>query len=103
VLELAGSAPLTRELAALLPETLCWFGPAQEAGLIMLVNDGVLSKGNEELRQAFVAKLAALTEVTGVALPIAYGDGVWTYPELPWDHWNTLERRLTAMPTATGL
>lgn len=102
VRELAGSTTLASELAALLPETLCWFGPAQEPGLTLLVEEGVLAQGNEELRQAFVTKLAALAETTGVALPIAHGDGGWTYPELPWSQWNTLERRLMAIPTTTG-
>jgi 1,2-phenylacetyl-CoA epoxidase catalytic subunit len=102
VRELANSAALARELAALLPETLCWFGPVQEPGVTLLVETGVLAKGNEELRQSFVAKLGALAEMTGVGLPIAHRDGRWTYPELPWNQWNTLERRLVATPT-TGL
>jgi 1,2-phenylacetyl-CoA epoxidase catalytic subunit len=71
--------------------------------LSLLVEEGVLSQGNEELRQAFVAKLAAVADVAGVELPIAPSDGKWTYPELPWSQWNALERRLTAVPTTTGL
>jgi 1,2-phenylacetyl-CoA epoxidase catalytic subunit len=96
VRELADSPALARELAALLPETLCWFGPPGEPGLEALAAAGIVSQRNEELRQSFCASLGALVEQTGVALPIAQAaDGTWTYPELPWSRWNSLERRLT--------
>jgi 1,2-phenylacetyl-CoA epoxidase catalytic subunit len=99
VRELADSAALRRDLAALLPETLCWFGPDGELGLDLLVEAGIVSQRNEELRQAFLASLGDLAERTGVELPIAReDDGQWSYPELPWSQWNSLERRLTASP-----
>ena len=104
VRELAQSPALERELAALLPETLCWFGPDGERGLEMLVEAGIVSQRNEELRQTFLSKLAAVTEPAGIELPIACTDeGTWTYPELPWSQWNSLERRVAATPvTATS-
>jgi ring-1,2-phenylacetyl-CoA epoxidase subunit PaaC len=90
---------LEAELAAMLPEVLCWFGPHGEAGLELLVEAGVLSQRNEELRQSFLAELGALAEQTGLTLPIEEKeDGLWAYPELPWSEWNSLERRLTATP-----
>jgi ring-1,2-phenylacetyl-CoA epoxidase subunit PaaC len=99
VRELADSPALRRDLAALLPETLCWFGPEGELGLDLLVDAGIVSQRNEELRQAFLASLGELAERTGVELPIACeDDGQWSYPELPWSQWNSLERRLTASP-----
>jgi 1,2-phenylacetyl-CoA epoxidase catalytic subunit len=103
VQELATSPALERELAALLPETLCWFGPHGEPGLELLVAAGIVTQRNEELRQAFLSKLAVVAERAGVELPIARdGDQTWTYPELPWSQWSSLERRLTATPaTAT--
>jgi ring-1,2-phenylacetyl-CoA epoxidase subunit PaaC len=102
--ELAGSTVLERELAALLPETLCWFGPAREPGLELLVDAGIVAKRNEELRQAFLGQLAAVTEPAGIDLAIARDeDETWTYPELPWSQWRSLERQLTATPaTATS-
>lgn len=97
--ELAGSPALERELAALLPETLCWFGPDGEPGVEMLVEAGIVSERNEDLRQTFLCRLASVTEPAGLELPIARnGDGAWTYPELPWSQWSSLERRLTATP-----
>jgi 1,2-phenylacetyl-CoA epoxidase catalytic subunit len=102
VRELARSRDLEHELAALLPETLCWFGPAGEPGLELLVDAGVLAEHNEELRQRFLSRLAAVTEPAGVELRIERNDdGTWTYPELPWSEWSSLERRLTATPATT--
>lgn len=99
VRELADSPSLQRDLATLLPETLCWFGPEGELGLDLLVDAGIVSQRNEELRQAFLGSLGELAGKTGVELPIARGDdGAWTYPELPWSEWKSLERSLTASP-----
>jgi 1,2-phenylacetyl-CoA epoxidase catalytic subunit len=90
---------LEAEMAALLPEVLCWFGPEGEAGLELLVEAGVLAQRNEELRQSFLAGLGSLVEHTGLTLPIEKReDGTWAYPELPWSEWLSLERRLTATP-----
>jgi 1,2-phenylacetyl-CoA epoxidase catalytic subunit len=97
--ELARSAALEHELAALLPETLCWFGPEGEPGLELLVDAGIVSQSNEELRQSFLTRLAAVIEPAGIELPIARIDEqTWNYPELPWSQWSSLERRLAATP-----
>lgn len=99
VRELAQSAALEHELTALLPETLCWFGPDGEPGLEMLVEAGIVSQRNEELRQTFLSRLAAVVEPAGIELPITrIDDQTWTYPELPWSQWSSLERRLVATP-----
>ena len=102
VRELARTRDLERELAALLPETLCWFGPSGEPGLDLLVDAGVLSERNEALRQTFLSRLAAVTEPAGIELAIARDEvGTWTYPELRWSEWSSLERRMTATPATT--
>jgi ring-1,2-phenylacetyl-CoA epoxidase subunit PaaC len=103
VRELAESPPTRRALEArmakLLPEVLCWFGPEGEPGLELLVEAGVLSQRNEELRQGFLGGLGDLAARMGLTLPIEdKEDGLWAYPELPWSEWNSLERRLTATP-----
>ena len=94
VRELAGRADFEADLAALLPEVLCWFGPDGEDGLELLVERGVISMGNERLRQSFVDGLGELAGRTGVKLPIERADGRWHHSELPWAEWNKLERRL---------
>jgi ring-1,2-phenylacetyl-CoA epoxidase subunit PaaA/ring-1,2-phenylacetyl-CoA epoxidase subunit PaaC len=87
VRELADSPMLRRELAALLPEVLCWFGPEDEEGLELLVDAGIVGRGNGELRRSFLAELGSVLDATGIDLP--------TDQELPWSRWNSLERRLT--------
>lgn len=99
VRELAGRSDFERVLAALLPEVLCWFGPAGEEGLELLVERGIVVSRNEELRQAFLASLGELAERTGVRLPIERGEDGWTHPELPWAEWKRLERRLPSRVT----
>jgi 1,2-phenylacetyl-CoA epoxidase catalytic subunit len=98
VRELAESPALERELVALLPETLCWFGPAGEPGLELLVDARIVARRNDELRDTFLAKLVAVTAPLGIELPVGRDNGTWNYPELPWSQWNSLERRLTATP-----
>jgi ring-1,2-phenylacetyl-CoA epoxidase subunit PaaC len=89
----AESAALEEELAALLPETLCWFGPPAEPGLELLVAAGIVARGNEELRKRFLEGLRAQTERAGLRLPET--------GELPWERWSQLERRLTSEPAPT--
>jgi len=92
--ELGSSLPealtLEDELAALLPETLCWFGPLQEPGVELLVAAGVVAHDSETLRERFLEGMHARTQRAGLRLP-EIGD-------LPWERWNSLERRLEAEP-----
>jgi 1,2-phenylacetyl-CoA epoxidase catalytic subunit len=88
-----GSTPaeasiLEGEVGALLPETLCWFGPPGEPGLELLVNAGVVEHDNETLRERFLVGMRGQTESAGLRLPET--------GELPWERWSSLERRLQA-------
>ncbi len=95
------AAALEAEATALLPEVLCWFGPEGEAGLELLVEAGVLTQRNEELRQGFLAGLGALAEQTGLTLPIERTeDGTWAYRSCRGPSWNRLERRLSREPVS---
>jgi ring-1,2-phenylacetyl-CoA epoxidase subunit PaaC len=94
VRELAGRADFEAELAVHLPEVLCWFGPPDEEGLELLVERGIVSRRNEELRRRFVESLGELAERTGVTITIP--------SELPWADWNRLERRLPIRRTTTA-
>jgi hypothetical protein len=43
-----------------------------------------------------------VVEPAGIELPFARDDDqTWTYPELPWSQWKSLERRLAAIPATT--
>lgn len=91
-----GSTPaeasiLEDEVAALLPETLCWFGPPGEPGLELLVGAGIVEHDNDTLRERFQVGMRAQAERAGLRLPET--------GELPWERWSSLERRLNAGPT----
>jgi ring-1,2-phenylacetyl-CoA epoxidase subunit PaaC len=86
----AEATALEAELAALLPETLCWFGPPAEPGLELLVAAGIVSRRNDELRERFVDVLRAQTHSARLRLP--------EIGELPWERWSSLERRLDRAP-----
>jgi len=92
--ELAGSAAeaeaLEVELAALLPETLCWFGPPDERGPELLLAAGIVGRRNDELRETFLDGLRARTKKAGLRFPET--------GELPWERWSSLERRLKGAP-----
>ena len=92
--ELGSSSPeaviVEDELAALLPETLCWFGPPGEDGLELLVAAGVVAHDNEVLRERFLEGMRAQTQRAGLRLPET--------GELPWERWSSLERRLEVEP-----
>jgi phenylacetate-CoA oxygenase PaaI subunit len=96
-----GAIAFQRRVDEALPEMLCWFGPAGEAGVEALLADGILSRANEELRQRYLARVAPLLLEVGMTLPARWSleDGIWEYDALPWDRWNQLQRRLDAPRT----
>ncbi len=104
-----GAGPTTHLLGdavrEMLPELLCWFGPPGEPGLAELAGAGFVTLDNDGLRQAFLDRVAPTLDDAGVNL----GElGVewsaeherWEYPELPWQNWNNLERRLETAASA---
>jgi ring-1,2-phenylacetyl-CoA epoxidase subunit PaaA len=89
VRDLARTEGGRRELQArvdeLLPEMLCWFGPAGERGVEELKREGMLDKDSEELRAAYLDDIGPALREAGIDLDAG---------ELPWDRWNRLQRRL---------
>lgn len=85
-----------------LPELLCWFGPPGEPGVETLRAQGLLRHGNQELRQAYLDRVGTLLEEAGVRLGLRRdpGSGRWEEPNLPWERWNRLQRRLDPTPTS---
>jgi ring-1,2-phenylacetyl-CoA epoxidase subunit PaaC len=75
-----------------LPELLCWFGRPGEPGVEALREGGVLSRGNQELRRAFVDRVGPVLRQAGIGLPDQDD------PRLPWRRWNPLQRRLETCP-----
>ncbi|HEV2929921.1 MAG TPA: hypothetical protein VGW74_14610, partial [Propionibacteriaceae bacterium] len=77
-----------------LEELLCWFGPPGEPGVETLRGQGLLGRGNTELRQAWLDRVGPLLEEVGVRLhPKRSEDS-----RLPWKRWNRLQRRLDPGP-----
>ena len=94
-----GSSPrrpvLEDELAALLPETLCWFGPPGEPGLELLVAGGIVAqrqRGCARLRSRVLgAADAGVEHRVEQAMRLARARESCRGSE-----WSSLERRLTA-------
>ncbi len=106
VRELAGTAAaseLERCATAILPEILCWFGPPGETGLDVLKGAGLVELDNERLRQSFLARVMPVLAAAGVDVGIVWNakSEAWEYGTLPWETWNSLERRLEPAPTAS--
>jgi len=81
---------------ALWPEMLCWFGPDGEPGIEALRNEGLISMGNEEMRQRYLDRVVPVLQECGIEVPVERNESEerWEYGELPWDEWNQLQRRL---------
>jgi 1,2-phenylacetyl-CoA epoxidase catalytic subunit len=93
----AAAAPeLARAAAAILPEILCWFGPTNEPGLDTLRDAGLVELDNERLRQRFLARVMPVLTEAELEVGIVWNEEneAWEYGTLPWESWNSLERRL---------
>jgi len=89
-----GRSHLTGPLATALPEVLCWFGPADEQGVRILREAGVLSADGAGMRGAHLDIVAPVLLELDYHVGVSGRPGDWTYEELPWEDWNPLQRRL---------
>jgi 1,2-phenylacetyl-CoA epoxidase catalytic subunit len=89
----------------LLPEMLCWFGPDGEEGIEALEAEGLISMGNEEMRQRYLDKVVPLLQECKIEIPIRHSESEkrWEYGELPWSEWNQLQRRLERPAQRSGV
>jgi 1,2-phenylacetyl-CoA epoxidase catalytic subunit len=89
----------------LLPEMLCWFGPDVEEGIEALKAEGLISMGNEEMRQRYLDKVVPLLQECRIEVPIrrSESDKRWEFGELPWSEWNQLQRRLERPAQRSGV
>lgn len=76
-------------------EVLAWFGPPGEEGVETMKHAGVLSIGNDEMRAAWLDVVGPPLVSHGLAdaVGIAGEPGAWSHPDIPWDRFNTLQRR----------
>lgn len=94
----------SQQVDRLLPEMLCWFGPSRERGAEVLVAEGHLTRNGDQMRQAYLLRVAPLLLEVGVRLPVRWdlATRTWEYKELPWETWDPLRRRLGDPPAEDG-
>jgi ring-1,2-phenylacetyl-CoA epoxidase subunit PaaC len=80
-----GRTTLQRRIDSMLPEVLMWFGPSGEPGVASLKSQGLLARDNDEMREAFRADVGPVLDANGLR---------YQEEELPWERWNSLQRRL---------
>ena len=100
-----GRKLLQERVDELLPEMLCWFGPDGEEGIEALRAEGLISMGNEEMRQRYLDKVVPLLQECGIDIPIRHSESEkrWEYGELLWSEWNQLQRRLEMPAHRSGV
>jgi 1,2-phenylacetyl-CoA epoxidase catalytic subunit len=91
-----GRRRLQARVDAALPEMLCWFGQPGERGVELLRGQGLLARGSQELRQAYLDRVGPPLEEAGVELGTQRDRTTrgWDDGNLPWQRWNPLQRRL---------
>jgi ring-1,2-phenylacetyl-CoA epoxidase subunit PaaC len=83
-------------LQRMIPTALRWFGPAEDPEQTLLLADGVVSQGSEELRSDLLARLGPVLEHAGLAeaLGLTLSGERWRYlHELDWTTWDPVRRR----------
>ena len=93
-----GPEQLGAQVERLLPEMLCWFGPAGEPGVDVLKEESLIGADNEQMRQSYLSRVAPVLLEMGMDIPVSRSDSSerWRYADPPWDRWNALQRRLIA-------
>lgn len=80
-------AALQKSLEKIWVETLAWFGPEEDPVFATAVKEKVIAKSGADLRRKFIAEIqATLSRNGGLSLP---GN-----PPIPWESWDTANRRL---------
>ena len=82
----AARLAIAEAIAAVWPETLCFFGPDDDPLTGALQSAGVIAMSAGELREQFLTRLRPVFERAGLALPAA--------DHLPWARWDRVRRRL---------
>ncbi|MBV9944813.1 MAG: phenylacetate-CoA oxygenase subunit PaaI, partial [Solirubrobacterales bacterium] len=80
-----GRETLQRRIDWMLPEVLMWFGPSSEPGVAALKAQGLVKLDNDEMREAFQTDVFSILEENGLRVEVG---------ELPWERWNSLQRRV---------
>ncbi len=90
-------AALVAALGRIWDETLCWFGPGDDAAMIQLQKEGVIDATPDELRSRYLRKIMPALNELDIAMPAAFNAATqqWELTQpLPWSAWDAQGRRL---------
>jgi phenylacetate-CoA oxygenase PaaI subunit len=96
----AGGAVRSTLLASLLRigyETLCWFGPDDDAYMLQLYQEKIIDAPPAELRNRYLQKVMPILQELEIAPPITFNTATqqWEIPEgFPRASWDAVARRL---------
>ncbi len=88
---------LTASLQRVWSETLCWFGPTDDATMRQLRQEDIIDASPDELRMHFLQKVGPVLDELDLPLPIAFNavEKRWELTQdLPWSRWQAASRRL---------
>ena len=88
---------LEHSLQRLWNETLCWFGPEDDAAMQQLYREGILDAAPDELRSRYLQKIMPTLTSVAIEMPVSFNAATkrWEPQQaLPWSHWDPVARRL---------
>jgi phenylacetate-CoA oxygenase PaaI subunit len=77
-------------------ETLCWFGPPNDATMQSLYNEGIIDAQPDELRSRYLQKVMPTLNNLEIEVPTSFNATTkrWEVTEaLPWAKWDDIGRR----------
>lgn len=88
---------LVASLNRLWDETLCWFGPDDDANMQRLYREEIIDAMPSELRSRYLQKVMPTLSSLEIDVPVTF-DAVTKHWEpgqpLPWDEWDAIARRV---------
>jgi phenylacetate-CoA oxygenase PaaI subunit len=78
-------------------ETLCWFGPSDDATMQRLFREKIINADPDELRSRYLQKIMPVLHSLDIEMPVAFNAGSqrWELAQpLPWTRWDATSRRL---------
>jgi phenylacetate-CoA oxygenase PaaI subunit len=92
-------ATLAASLYGLWDETLCWFGPEDDATMHSLYREGIIDATPDELRRRYLQKIMPTLSNLEIDVPAFFDADTksWELRQpLPWKNWDPVARRVMA-------
>jgi ring-1,2-phenylacetyl-CoA epoxidase subunit PaaC len=90
-------ASLVSALQRLWDETLCWFGPDDDALMQQLYQEGIIDATPGEMRSRCLQKIMPTLNSLDIDVPVAFNAATKRWEpthSLPWERWQSVSRRL---------